>query len=543
MILRPTARSTPGLRQRQARDQNAVLRYPTRASEFYQPSSRSLRLRLCADQLSNAAAAERTCSAKPLENGHDNDKATPLQTVLWVETLIRAVCSHCIGEFCALPGVRTSERLVWPRANTVFLLFDRGSGTPFRLGGFEPHLRSNHYTQRVRGGGLVIFSVFPIQGSFRRVVVAIPARDEVERLPACIDALANQVDKLGRPLRNFGVVVFANNCTDDTARVARQAALQVRFDLRVVEQRLPRAISHAGGARRAAMDLAVDWLAEHSGEDGVLLTTDADSRVARDWIATNLAAFDEGADAVLGRIALDEEGKLLPPALHVRGKFEAVYEDLLAEISARLDPQECNRWPYHSTISGASVGLTQEFYRRVGGLPRAPLGEEKALVTALRRLDARIRFAPDVFVTTSGRTVGRAPGGSADTLRLRSHNVQAPCDEALELCSVAYKRALWRGRLRRLGYMKTAKWRLTLGLSDATARDAQAASTFGAAWEIIERSSPALRRRLLTPSELPREIARARRLLGRLEEKLSAPQHVEPVFGASIAAGALDTIL
>ena len=190
-----------------------------------------------------------------------------------------------------------------------------------------------------------------------------------------------------------------------------------------------------------------------------------------------------------------------------------------------------------------ALELTQEFYRRVGGLPRAPLGEEKALVTALRRLDAQIRFAPDVFVTTSGRTVGRAPGGSADTLRLRSHNVQAPCDEALELCSVAYKRALWRGRLRRLGYMKTAKWRLTLGLSDATARDAQAASTFGAAWEIIERSSPALRRRLLTPSELPREIARARRLLGRLEEKLSAPQHVEPVFGASIAAGALDTIL
>ena len=60
------------------------------------------------------------------------------------------------------------------------------------------------------------------------------------------------------------------------------------------------------------MDLAETWLLERSQHDGVILTTDADSRVSPDWIANNVAAIDAGADAVLGRIVLDEEGELCP---------------------------------------------------------------------------------------------------------------------------------------------------------------------------------------------------------------------------------------
>ena len=60
------------------------------------------------------------------------------------------------------------------------------------------------------------------------------------------------------------------------------------------------------------MDFAEAWLAEGGESNGVILTTDADSQVAPNWIATNLAAFEAGAEAVLGRIDLDDEGKLLP---------------------------------------------------------------------------------------------------------------------------------------------------------------------------------------------------------------------------------------
>jgi hypothetical protein len=98
-------------------------------------------------------------------------------------------------------------------------------------------------------------------------VLAIPVRDEEERLPACLRALARQRDRLGRPIppRLVRVVVFANNCTDQSASVARVLAECWSLHIRVVEARLPPEAAHAGAARRAAMDIAEAWLVE-SGE-------------------------------------------------------------------------------------------------------------------------------------------------------------------------------------------------------------------------------------------------------------------------------------
>jgi hypothetical protein len=55
--------------------------------------------------------------------------------------------------------------------------------------------------------------------------------------------------------------------------------------------------------------VAEAWLMEVGEKDGVILTTDADSQVAPNWIAQNLAAFEAGGEAVLGRIDLDIEGE------------------------------------------------------------------------------------------------------------------------------------------------------------------------------------------------------------------------------------------
>ena len=48
---------------------------------------------------------------------------------------------------------------------------------------------------------------------------------------------------------------------------------------------LPPAAAHAGNARGTAMDIAEAWLAERGETHGVILTTDADSQVAPNWIA------------------------------------------------------------------------------------------------------------------------------------------------------------------------------------------------------------------------------------------------------------------
>jgi hypothetical protein len=380
--------------------------------------------------------------------------------------------------------------------------------------------------------------VSPIRPGF---VVAIPVRDEEERLPACLRALAQQRNRLGQsiPPTLVRVVVLANNCADQSADLARRLGGGLSLDVRVVEVQLPPSSAHAGAARRAVMDLAEAWLEEGGERDGVILTTDADSQVAPNWIVENLAAFEAGAEAVLGRIDLDDEGKFLPEALHRRGALEDTYERLLTELSWRLDPLEHNPWPHHATISGASLGVTRMAYCRVGGLPRVPLGEDKALIALLSRQDARIRYCPTVHVITSGRTDGRAPGGVADTLAIRSRDPDAFCDDALEPFRTAFARASWRGRLRRLhGAGRLAldqDWAGELGLSASHVNDFVKEASFSTAWNVIEDRSPLFARRLLMPAELTEQVAIARRSLSLLAESGSgARQNVQTKFSISI---------
>ena len=74
----------------------------------------------------------------------------------------------------------------------------------------------------------------------RTCIVAIPTKDEAERLPACLSALAAQTDLSGRSLDSgaFGVAIFANNCVDESAEVARSMAPGLPFPLRVFEASL-----------------------------------------------------------------------------------------------------------------------------------------------------------------------------------------------------------------------------------------------------------------------------------------------------------------
>jgi hypothetical protein len=98
----------------------------------------------------------------------------------------------------------------------------------------------------------------------RRCAVGIPVKDEVQRLPACLAALASQQDTAGYQFsrNDFCVVLFVNNCTDGSAALARALAESMPFTLRVEESVLPAGFAHAGNARRAAMDLAEAWLAK-----------------------------------------------------------------------------------------------------------------------------------------------------------------------------------------------------------------------------------------------------------------------------------------
>jgi Glycosyl transferase family 2 len=362
--------------------------------------------------------------------------------------------------------------------------------------------------------------------SKRSVLVAIPANDEIERIEACLAALAVQRDRRGVPLASssFEVLVFANNCTDGTVEAASSFVAGMPQRLTVISENLPSDRANAGWARKRAMDLAAARLKDEDPLSGVILTTDADSCVAPTWISETLRAFDQGADCVAGYIdAHPAEMLRLGPAFLQRGRLEDRYLVAIAEIYARCDPRPHDPWPNHRVASGASLAVTLSAYLQIGGLPPCPVGEDSALTQALEQAGMRVRHSMDVCVSTSCRFAGRAKGGAADTMQHRHAVVDAPCDPDMEPAFAIVRRALCKGRLRRSaddGQLAHGPWAGRLGLTSAAADHllaTLASEGFEPFWRELAEISPMLSRRiLLRPSDLPRQIERADMLLRHL---------------------------
>ena len=320
--------------------------------------------------------------------------------------------------------------------------------------------------------------------------MGVPARNEAAHIAECLAALDRAAERAGLPVT---IVVGANNCEDETAALARAFACRWA-QVHVEEIALPVERAHAGGARRYVMDRA----AELAGAAGVVMTTDADSQVDVDWIAANLGEIAGGADAVAGAITFDTAARESLPDLRHRAD-----EWRLASLHARLedliDPRAHDPWPRHIWAWGASLALTVETYRAVGGVPMVALAEDRALADAVERAGFRLRRSHAPLVFTSPRRIGRAPGGFADLIA--SHAAAtSPCDAALEPTRLLLRRLVLRARLRR----KTG-------------------SRFSALWTTAEATMPRLRRQRLVPADLTREVRQAERLIAMLERRAARP--------------------
>ena len=337
-------------------------------------------------------------------------------------------------------------------------------------------------------------------------VVAVPVRNEAERITACLRALDAQE---GLSPGSLGVVLFLNNCTDGTEAIVADLVPTLSVPVKVLNEDFSGA--HAGWARRKAMDAAAAWL---GGAGGAILSTDADSRVPPNWVARTQAAIAAGADAVAGRVELDvEEGKLLPDMLHARGRLEDIYDALITEAEARIDPDPHDPWPCHRTTIGATLAVTRDAYLAVGGMPEIPLGEDGAFIARLIAHGKRVRHATDVCVTISARLTGRAPGGVADTIRSRCEEPDALCDARMETFPRCVRRYLWRAKFRQMhatgALARESAWAEWLGLSKADA--ARIASLpLGHAISEAEKASPRLAYSPIGPRQLPGQIRLAR---------------------------------
>ncbi|WP_265522868.1 glycosyltransferase [Oerskovia flava] len=227
----------------------------------------------------------------------------------------------------------------------------------------------------------------------RAVGVVVPVHDEEELLPRCLTALdvAVRTARAADPGLVVEVVLVLDACTDRSAQIVSDAGfatLPVTVDARTV-----------GVARATGVRAALARLAARGVEPGGVwvASTDADSAVPPHWLTHQLDLAREGADVVVGTVRPDP---------------------------ADLTPRQRAAWAATHTLGvanghvhGANLGMRADVYLDAGGYPPVPEHEDVELVAATRRRGARLVATDGCWVLTSGRSIGRTPGGYARHLR------------------------------------------------------------------------------------------------------------------------------
>jgi 1,2-diacylglycerol 3-beta-glucosyltransferase len=125
----------------------------------------------------------------------------------------------------------------------------------------------------------------------RRFLILIPAHNEENSLPVCL----NRLNEIDYPSDNFQVHVVADNCQDDTAAVAKKfgAYVHVRTD-----------------ANRLGKGPALQWLMERLKQSGephdALVFVDADTLVSRNILRAADARLSAGAQALQAYYAVQD---------------------------------------------------------------------------------------------------------------------------------------------------------------------------------------------------------------------------------------------
>jgi glycosyltransferase involved in cell wall biosynthesis len=227
-------------------------------------------------------------------------------------------------------------------------------------------------------------------------VVVVPARDEEDRIAACLEALADQT--VGVDV--FEVILIADACRDRTEAIARAVAARRGVRLTVLHGQG----GGTGPARRLGMDAAAARLASAGVTRGLIATTDADSTPAADWLERQLGHVRAGAEVIAGMIELNPEGASRLPDTVMRRRRDDAERRLAGVLAA--DPNAG-----HHHFAGASLGITVDAYRAVGGIEATPALEDEVFARRLQEHGIPILRAADVIVETAARTEGRARRG------------------------------------------------------------------------------------------------------------------------------------
>jgi len=209
----------------------------------------------------------------------------------------------------------------------------------------------------------------PIEGKGQQPYITIlaPARNEEPVAERLVSQFLNQ------DYPNFQLVVIANNCTDNTAEVARAAA---NGDPRivVVEATFP------NGVKADALNFA---LAHHTDGD-VVLELDSDNQVPPDLLHKIALAFsDPGVDAVQTQIR----------AYNSKGSLLATFQDLEFLVYSEVWNRGRASLGLSSSIGGTGFAARTHILRQMNGWTR-DLVEDFEMHTRLVAAGVHVTYLP-----------------------------------------------------------------------------------------------------------------------------------------------------
>lgn len=229
------------------------------------------------------------------------------------------------------------------------------------------------------------------------VHVVVPCHDEEALLPRCLEGLRRTREALARSHPHVAVstTVVLDRCTDGSADVVAEHASE--WDVAA----LVTSAGCAGAARRIGVRRGLDQRVA-AGHDldarrVWVASTDADSVVPPQWLATQVELAGRGVEMVVGTVHPDPRD------------LEAWR---LREWRARH-----RLGPGHPHVHGANLGIGLAAYLAVGGFAPVPTGEDVALAAAVRRSGRRWCATAAAPVLTSGRLAARVQDGFAGYLR------------------------------------------------------------------------------------------------------------------------------
>lgn len=210
--------------------------------------------------------------------------------------------------------------------------------------------------------------------------ILIPVHNEEALLGECLEAALIAAHHPGLLGESVQILVVLDSCSDASGAIAQTFAVQ-RLEVQA------RNVGHVRGVgARHLLNQGARWIS----------CTDADSRVAPDWLVAQLAL---NADAVCGTVTVDTWSEGFGSA---------------AQIRYLQGYQACDG---HRHIHGANLGISAGAYIRAGGFEPLVCHEDVQLVRDLERCGALIAWSHGPQVVTSARLEARAQGGFGDYLK------------------------------------------------------------------------------------------------------------------------------